>query len=315
MRITNSMMIMRTMRDQNTNLTKMSKWNHDLSTLTNLHRPSDDPIKVARTLRLESDISMGAEYKENIQEAKSWLEKTETTMNEITSVYQRIRELGVQGANGILQAEETQKIAEEIKELKNHLIQTGNDTYMGRHIFTGFQTDKKLLNDDGSYNIIATDPNPITDFNSVTGLQTELINYKVGDSQSLSVNITGERIFGKEIVGPPAMPELFADINDMLKHLETGNSQGISASLDKMDEQLKVVLQVRGEVGAKVNTIDIMSERITDVNLNLKELLSKTKDTDVAETQIQLITAEAVYRASLSVTARIIQPTLVDFLN
>ena len=73
MRITNSMMIMRTMRDQNTNLSKMSKWNHDLSSLTNLHRPSDDPIRVARTLRLESDINMSLEYKENIQAAKSWL--------------------------------------------------------------------------------------------------------------------------------------------------------------------------------------------------------------------------------------------------
>ena len=121
MRITNSMMIMRTMRDQNTNLNKMSKWNHDLSSLTNLHRPSDDPIKVARTLRLESDISMSMEYKENIQAAKSWLEKTETSMNEVTSVYQRIRELAVQGANGILKQEDTQKVAQEIKELKNHL--------------------------------------------------------------------------------------------------------------------------------------------------------------------------------------------------
>ena len=312
MRITNSMMIMRTMRDQNTNLSKMSKWNHDLSSLTNLHRPSDDPIRVARTLRLESDINMSLEYKENIQAAKSWLEKTETAMNEITSVYQRIRELGVQGANGILKQEDTQKVAEEIKELKNHLIQVGNDTYMGRQIFTGFKTDKKLLNENGSYNTPAIDL-------SATGLPSELIEYKVGDSQTLSVNITGERIFGAEVDtnadGNPDMPKLFADIDKLLAALDAGDNEAASSSLEDMDNQLKTLLQVRGEVGAKVNMIDIMSERITDVGINLKELLSKTKDTDVAETQIQLITAEAVYKASLSVTARIIQPTLVDFLR
>ena len=61
--------------------------------------------------------------------------------------------------------------------------------------------------------------------------------------------------------------------------------------------------------------IDVMSERMFDVNVNLKDLLSKTRDTDVAETQIQLVTAEAAYRASLAVTARIIQPTLVNFLR
>ena len=111
MRITNSMMITRTMRNQNTNLEKKNKWNHDLSTLTNLHKPSDDPIRVSRTLRLESDISMSIQYKDNIESAKSWLEKTESAFNEINSVYQSIRELAVQGANGILKSEDTQKIA------------------------------------------------------------------------------------------------------------------------------------------------------------------------------------------------------------
>lgn len=309
MRITNSMMITRTMRNQNTNLEKMNKWNHDLSTLTNLHKPSDDPIRVSRTLRLESDISMSNQYKDNIESAKSWLEKTESAFNEINSVYQSIRELAVQGANGVLKGEDTQKIAQEIKELKNHLIQIGNDTYLGRHIFTGYKTDVRLLNDDGSYNA-GTNPDEI-DFAT---LKDEIIQYKVGDSQHIDVNITGDRVFGSP-VGPENKPQLFADIDDLLTALDKGNHEDASASIAKMDEQLKVLLQVRGEVGAKVNMIDVMSERMSDVNVNLKDLLSKTRDTDVAETQIQLVTAEAVYRASLAVTARIIQPTLVDFLK
>ena len=321
MRITNSMMITRTMRNQNTNLEKMNKWNHDLSTLTNLHKPSDDPIRVSRTLRLESDISMSKQYKDNIESAKSWLEKPESAFNEINSVYQSIRELAVQGANGVLKGEDTQKIAQEIKELKNHLIQIGNDTYLGRHIFTGYQTDKKLLNDDGSYNITDLDFKPINTTVPITdpayneaNLSSEVIKYKVGDAQHIDVNITGDRVFGSP-VGPENKPQLFADIDDLLTALDKGNHEDASASIAKMDEQLKVLLQVRGEVGAKVNMIDVMSERMFDVNVNLKDLLSKTRDTDVAETQIQLVTAEAAYRASLAVTARIIQPTLVDFLR
>ena len=262
---------------------------------------------------------MSNQYKDNIESARSWLEKTESALNEINSVYQSIRELAVQGANGILKSEDTQKIAQEIKELKNHLIQIGNDTYLGRHIFTGYQTDKKLLNDDGSYNITDLDFKPINtdpldpDYNP-DNLSTEIIKYKVGDSQHIDVNITGDRVFGSP-VGPENKPQLFADIDDLLTALDKGNHEDASASIAKMDEQLKVLLQVRGEVGAKVNMIDVMSERMFDVNVNLKDLLSKTRDTDVAETQIQLVTAEAVYRASLAVTARIIQPTLVDFLR
>ncbi len=215
----------------------------------------------------------------------------------------------MKGANEILKKKKKKKIAQEIKELKNHLIQIGNDTYLGRHIFTGYKTDVRLLNDDGSYNA-GTNPDEI-DFAT---LKDEIIQYKVGDSQHIDVNITGDRVFGSP-VGPENKPQLFADIDDLLTALDKGNHEDASASIAKMDEQLKVLLQVRGEVGAKVNMIDVMSERMSDVNVNLKDLLSKTRDTDVAETQIQLVTAEAVYRASLAVTARIIQPTLVDFLK
>ena len=49
--------------------------------------------------------------------------------------------------------EDTQKIEEEVKQLKHQLIQVANSTYSGRYIFSGFKTDQKLLNEDGSFAI------------------------------------------------------------------------------------------------------------------------------------------------------------------
>ncbi|MBP2027788.1 flagellar hook-associated protein 3 FlgL [Acetoanaerobium pronyense] len=301
MRVTNSMMITRTMRGQNNNLNRMNKWNHDLTTMTNLHRPSDNPVKVARTLRLESDINLNVQYKDNADAAKSWLEKTESAMIEITSVVQRIRELAVAGANGVLEGDDTQKIEQEVKELRDHLIQIGNDTYMGRHIFSGYETDKPLLQNDGTYNGAL----------DIVNLKDEVIKYQVGDSQFVDVNIPGTKVFGDD----GGEPKLLKDIKELMDALNVGDHAAASASIEKMDENLRTVLQVRGEVGSKVNMLDTMQERMADVTINLKDLLSKTRDTDIAETMIQLTSSEAVYRASLAVNARIIQPTLIDFLR
>ncbi len=49
--------------------------------------------------------------------------------------------------------EDLQKVKEEIDQLREHLIQIGNTTYAGRHIFSGYKTDQPLLNEDGTYNI------------------------------------------------------------------------------------------------------------------------------------------------------------------
>ena len=49
--------------------------------------------------------------------------------------------------------------------------------------------------------------------------------------------------------------------------------------------------------------------------IDVKERLSKVEDTDLAEALISLRSDEAAYQAALGVTARVIQPTLIDFLR
>ena len=56
-----------------------------------------------------------------------------------------------------------------------------------------------------------------------------------------------------------------------------------------------------------------MYKRQADINFS--GLLSKTEDLDVAEAIIYLKAQENVYRAALATGARIMQPTLVDFLR
>jgi flagellar hook-associated protein 3 FlgL len=75
------------------------------------------------------------------------------------------------------------------------------------------------------------------------------------------------------------------------------------------------LLRWRSEVGAKVNRLEMTRERMTDFRINLQRLLSQTEDIDLAQVVMELKMEENAYRTALASGARIIQPSLLDFLT
>lgn len=187
-RITQSMQIARTLLDQNLNMERMNEYSNNMSSRTTLHRPSDDPIKVARAMRLITELKVNETYKYDLQSAESWTSKTDVSLNTLSDILKRIRELSVQAASGEKTDEDKRKIQSEIKELKESAIQIGNDDYMGRYQFSGHKTNTKFLTKDGKYN---------KELN-LAGLKYEKISYNIGVGQKTDINITGVEVFGNE---------------------------------------------------------------------------------------------------------------------
>ncbi len=86
-------------------------------------------------------------------------------------------------------------------------------------------------------------------------------------------------------------------------------------NLERLDEMLNRVLTYRSTMGGRVNRLDLNKNRLEDNKLRLETVLSKTEDADIAEEIMELKMQETVQRAALASGARIIQPSLVDFLQ
>jgi flagellar hook-associated protein 3 FlgL len=108
---------------------------------------------------------------------------------------------------------------------------------------------------------------------------------------------------------------LIADFDRFINLLETGDNIGISGMLSDFDNDINNVLRVRADVGARTNRIELTSNRLENDNINFTKLMSENEDVDMAETIMNLQNEENVYRASLAGGARIILPTLMDFLK
>ncbi|MNC75573.1 flagellar hook-associated protein FlgL [compost metagenome] len=78
---------------------------------------------------------------------------------------------------------------------------------------------------------------------------------------------------------------------------------------------MEKILSARAEIGAKTNRIELMQARLGDLNTNLTDLQAKVEDADYEGLIMQSKIQENIYNASLSVGAKIISATLVDFIR
>lgn len=108
---------------------------------------------------------------------------------------------------------------------------------------------------------------------------------------------------------------LIADVDDLIVALNSGDYSGMSAFIGKVDSHLNRVLSVRADIGARVNRMDLIMNRITDNSVSFTKMLSNSQDADMAEVIMNLKNAENVYKSALSVGARVIQPSLIDFVR
>lgn len=148
MRVTNVMMIENMKYNLHNNMGKLERLQYETAQGKRFRYPSDDPIRVTRSLKYYTDISKSEQHLRNVADATSWMTTTEAAMNELRSIVHRTHELTVQASNSTNQ-EDLDKIKAEIDELKNNAIQLANSTYAGRSLFSGLQTNKPLLKTSG----------------------------------------------------------------------------------------------------------------------------------------------------------------------
>jgi flagellar hook-associated protein 3 FlgL len=305
MRITNNMLINNMVKYIGNNLTRMDKYQSQLATGKKIQVPSDDPVVAARALKLRTDVAEIAQYQRNLKDARSWLEITETALNDIGEIFQRARELVV-GSDGGENPEDLKATAKEIEQLRRQLISLSNTTYAGRYVFSGYKTDKLFMNDDGTFAIEVN--------NAI-----ENIKYEIGIGDDININVPGGDLFnnGASITAADigTTGKFVSDFDELLTALNAADYDAIQAKATAFSENIDNLLRVRADVGARVNRLELTANRMQNDNTNFTKLMSENENVDMTDTIMNLKNEENVYRASLAGGARIIMPSLIDFLR
>lgn len=296
LRVTPGMMNLQMIRNVNSNLVRMDSNQNVLSTGRKLNKPSDDPVGITYSLRYRSELSINDQYQKNADAATSWLDYSDTVLNQVNDASQRAYELLVQGVNGTNPKEAIDAVNVEIKQIYDQVVSLGNSKYNDKYIFNGQLTDR------APYDPLLA-PTQDTD--------TMGISYKFTENATLSVNISGQDVFGKS-TDPD---NLFGVLNRIQNALSLGDQNTARTEIDALSSRLTKINEARSQIGAKTNRVELISNRLSDLELNLTSMQSKTEDADYAETIMKLKEDESVYQASLATSAKIMQMSLLDYLR
>ncbi|NFF64939.1 flagellar hook-associated protein FlgL [Clostridium sporogenes] len=108
-------------------------------------------------------------------------------------------------------------------------------------------------------------------------------------------------------------------LENIVEHLDSDKPEEINKlygeDLGSIDKVLDNVLRIRSEVGAKQNRMDAAKEMNKETNFNMIEILSNIEDVNLVEKNMEFAILQSVYISSLQTSAKVLQPTLMDYLR
>ncbi|WP_338788287.1 flagellar hook-associated protein FlgL [Metabacillus sp. FJAT-53654] len=292
MRVTQGMLATNSLRHLSQSYSNMGKYQDQLATGKKINRPSDDPVVAIKGMYYRTNLTEVEQYKRNLSEAYQWMESSESGIEHATQVIQRVRELVVKGNTGTNSPEDLKAIGVEIGQLKEDLANVANTQVAGRYIFNGTKTDSA--------------PVTIDDSGISVDMNTAAFNVEVSNGVKLKVNINPTNVFGSE---------LFNTLQSIEDALNSGSIESGDEFLSKIDEHFDVMSAERSEIGARYNRLEMIDTRIQDQEIIASRILSENEDADIERVITDLTIQESIHRASLAVSSKIIQPSLMDFLR
>lgn len=292
MRVTQSMLSNNMLRNLSASYNKMGKLQEQMTSGKKVNRPSDDPVSVMKGMGYRMQVDKVKQFQRNIGEVNSWLDNTDDTLDKVGSALKQAYELVVNGATDTMTEEDREKLQVELNQIKEQIRDLANTKIGNKYIFSGTKTSTPLFDKDAN--------GGAGGFNQDQGIGNT-IEIEVFDGVMLDVNTKGD---------------FFEGIDDLFKEMIAyTDGSGFDGAITKIQGQLDKVLEVRADLGARQNRAEMMTDRLGALEVSAIKQMSDNEDVDYERVITDMITEEAIHRAALSVGARIIQPSLVDFLR
>jgi flagellin-like hook-associated protein FlgL len=96
--------------------------------------------------------------------------------------------------------------------------------------------------------------------------------------------------------------------------LKENDQEGIGLLIENLENSINHILKYRSTIGTRAIRLETTDYRLIDMNIAFTELLSEVEDADISQAVTDLASYENSYRSALMATAKILQPSLLDFL-
>jgi flagellar hook-associated protein 3 FlgL len=292
-RVTEASIHTRVLANLQRSIAKGQKIQDQLSSGKQINRPSDSPTGTVSSLQLRGEARAAQQYARNADDGLGWLGTLDDTLTSASTLISRARDLTVQGlSSGSNDAQSQEALAVEIDNIKASLIGYANTRYLDRPVFGGTTSGDAAYQSNGTY---------VGDKGQLTRT--------VGPDTRIPVSATGPEVFGT------GDAQVFAVLQKISDGIRAGDVGGLTTSLGDLDSAADLVKNTLSDVGARYNRVTQMKQSAQDRMLTVTSQLSDVEDVDLPKAIMEMQLQQTSYQAALAASAKVIQPSLIDFLR
>jgi flagellar hook-associated protein 3 FlgL len=291
MRVTHNSIAANVLTNLQGNINRMGEIQQRLASGKQINKASDSPAATVSVLALRSEVAANKQYARNADDGLGWLTAADSALQNASELVTRARGLVLQGMSSQTGPEAKAALAEEIRQLSEALRDTANTSYLDRPVFGG--TTKETTAYPGG-----------TAFNG----NGEAVMRTIGANTKVPVNVDGRLVFGEGV------DSIFGILSDIATKLD-GDPTGLGDDLTRLDAKVVGIKNGLSTVGARTNQLERMRQAADDAVLNVSKTLSDVEDIDLPQTITELQLQQTAYQAALAAGARVVQPSLIDFLR
>ncbi len=287
------------------NRSRFNELNEQLASGKTVNKPSDDTVASMNIMFNKKVLGSIETFKTNIDYATAELNIADQSVLNAVDVVHRAKELTVQASNTTLGSRQMKDIANEMDQLVNRIVDLGNTRYNSKFLFGGKITDREPYDIDGE-NLIYKGTKYDGNFER---------NVEISQNVTMPINMVADRVFGQYDLSsdPPLQHGLLNTLKTISKELrsDTPFQDNIREQLDELDGDSENLLNVQAELGGRLTRLELTKNKLIDDELTYTKFLSASEDIDLAKVISEIKFQETALQASISASARAIQPSLL----
>lgn len=279
---------------------------NQLSTGKRMLSPSDDPLASMEAMQVEQAKGVNAQFLANQGTAKAKLSTLESTLGSVGDHLSAIRTAMIAAGNGGYNDSDRESVAQELSQRLSALVDIANTRDSnGNYVFSGFQSSVKPF-----------EQSPTNPDEYVYRGDQGRVSLQVAPGISMAIGENGDDVFMgiRDPAVPAGVKDVFQSVQDVIRNLRGQNpptidptgkfsAQALTGSIANIDAAMDNVLLKRTDIGARLNTLDSLSNSAGDFDLMYSTRLSQLQDVDYAEAisrfsrhQMQLEATQITFR-------------------
>ncbi|MBI1938153.1 MAG: hypothetical protein HYS25_08495 [Ignavibacteriales bacterium] len=292
MRITENMLTDKYLYNQSRINERKIKIQTQMANNSKLEKLTDDLFGSLEAIKLNSQIVKKENYQKNISSAKSFVNTTNYSLENVASQTQGIISQ-ITNIDNALNANNFATVAETVRNYLQEIVQSLNEKQNDMYIFGGTNFTNKPWDIDASGKAVTNS----TDMGGEIKVQ---LTPNIKDT----INVTGTKIENADLLDT---------VNDIIDALDA-NTAPDQTLKDRLNSAYNEIIAIQSVNGEKLNKLEDINTLLENQLVDTRESLSKVEGVDQAELLVDLEYQDYLLQLSYKLASSILPKSILDYL-